>query len=97
MSRFFGAEIGSIAEGFLKSWNLEAKTTHRVLDRLPDEKWDRAPHTRSMPLGKLSRHMVEVEAWVAEARERESFSPRVEPPIGGRDDLFASKGFTPRR
>ncbi len=82
--------MNQMAEGFLKSWKWEHQTTKRVLERLPEEKWDWAPHSRSMPLGKLATHLVEMEAWVSEAMERESFLPRLggEHPVVGRDALL---------
>ncbi len=44
-------KMGRIAEGFLRGWNHEFGTTCRVLDRLPDDKWDWKPHPKSLGLG----------------------------------------------
>jgi uncharacterized damage-inducible protein DinB len=42
----------------------EAKTTTRVLERVPYDKLDWAPHPRSMTLGKLAWHIASIPARV---------------------------------
>jgi uncharacterized damage-inducible protein DinB len=48
----------SIAQDFLTEFEHEGKTTRRVLERVPDGKFDWAPHARSMTLGKLAGHVA---------------------------------------
>ena len=50
----------SIAQHFLTEFEHEGKTTRRVLERVPDGKFDWAPHARSMTLGKLAGHVAEI-------------------------------------
>jgi len=41
---------------FIKEFEQEAATTRRVLERVPTDKLDWAPHAKSMSLGKLAMH-----------------------------------------
>lgn len=42
----------------------EAKITQAFIHNLPEDKWDWKPHEKSMPLGKLANHVVELFAWI---------------------------------
>ncbi|GAA4302696.1 DinB family protein [Nibribacter koreensis] len=44
----------------LKEFTQEAKSTRRMLERIPADKFDWKPHTKSMPLGKLAAHVAEI-------------------------------------
>jgi uncharacterized damage-inducible protein DinB len=48
----------SIAQDFMTEFEHEGKTTRRVLERVPDGKFDWAPHARSLTLGKLAGHVA---------------------------------------
>ena len=41
----------------------ELAATRRVLERLPDEQWAWRPHEKSMTLGELATHIVNVLMW----------------------------------
>ena len=41
---------------FIQEFEMEAATTRRVLERVPTDKLDWAPHAKSMNLGKLAMH-----------------------------------------
>ena len=49
----------------LKEMEQEAKTTRKMLERIPDDKYDWKPHTKSMSLRQLSTHIAESPTWVA--------------------------------
>jgi uncharacterized damage-inducible protein DinB len=50
----------SISELLLPEFDQEMKTTRTTLERVPFDKQDFAPHTKSMPLGKLAPHVAEL-------------------------------------
>lgn len=49
-----------IIDGILAEFEQEAKTTHRVLEAVPEEHLDWKPHTKSMSLGRLAGHVAEI-------------------------------------
>lgn len=49
----------------------EAATTRRMLERLPAEDFNWKPHEKSMPLGKLATHIVEMTGWITETIKKE--------------------------
>jgi uncharacterized damage-inducible protein DinB len=46
----------SVSQAFLQEFEHEAKTTRRVLERVPADKLDWKPHPKSMSLGELAMH-----------------------------------------
>jgi uncharacterized damage-inducible protein DinB len=42
----------------------EALVTRKMLERVPDNKYDWKPHEKSMSLGQLSTHVAEIPGWV---------------------------------
>lgn len=54
----------SIAQSLLPEFDHEFATLRKTLERVPDGKSDYAPHTKSMPMGKLSGHLAELPGWV---------------------------------
>lgn len=52
-------------EGFIKELEQEAKSTRKVLERVPIEKADWKPHEKSMSIGRLATHVAELSGWVA--------------------------------
>jgi len=42
----------------------EAKSTRRMLERVPDDKLDWRPHEKSMTLGSLASHLAEIPSWL---------------------------------
>jgi hypothetical protein len=49
-----------ITDFLLPEFDAEMKTTRITLERVPFDKQDFAPHTKSMPLGKLAPHVAEL-------------------------------------
>jgi uncharacterized damage-inducible protein DinB len=49
----------SVTKAFLAEFENEAKTTRRVLERVPSDKLSWRPHPKSMSLGKLAQHVAE--------------------------------------
>jgi uncharacterized damage-inducible protein DinB len=50
----------SISDALLPEFDHEISTTRKLLERVPDDKWDWTPHERSMKLGRLACHVAEV-------------------------------------
>jgi uncharacterized damage-inducible protein DinB len=46
----------SVSQAFLQEFDNEAKTTRRVLERVPADKFEWKPHPKSMSLGQLALH-----------------------------------------
>jgi len=46
----------SMSQAFLQEFDHEAKTTRRVLERVPADKFEWKPHPKSMSLGELALH-----------------------------------------
>lgn len=42
----------------------EAATTRKMLERVPEDKFDWQPHEKSMKLGRLATHVAEISHWV---------------------------------
>ena len=49
-----------ISEFLLPELDEEIKKTRTMLERVPPDKEDYAPHTKSMPLGKLASHVAQL-------------------------------------
>ena len=56
----------SIADALLAELEQEARTTRRVLERIPQEHLSWRPHPKSMSLGQLALHIAQVPGSVAE-------------------------------
>jgi uncharacterized damage-inducible protein DinB len=48
----------------LPEFEEEMKNTRRMLERVPDGKFEYSPHTKSMNLAQLASHVAEVPTWV---------------------------------
>jgi uncharacterized damage-inducible protein DinB len=51
-------------EIFLKEMEEEAQTTRKMLQRVPDDKYDWKPHEKSMSIQRLATHIAELPSWV---------------------------------
>jgi uncharacterized damage-inducible protein DinB len=63
----------AIISSIIAELEQEAKTTRRVLERLPDAHWDWKPHEKSMPLGKLGHHVATLPGFFSEVALADSF------------------------
>lgn len=64
----------SIKDGFLVELERETNSTRRIIDRLKDEDLAFRPHEKSMSLGALIGHVVELHNWVATALTKNDFN-----------------------
>lgn len=53
-----------INQAFLAEYDMEMATTRKLLERVPLEKSDWAPHEKSMKLGRLAQHVAEMPGWL---------------------------------
>ena len=54
----------SMIQMFLKEMEQEAKTTRKMLERIPNDKYDWQPHEKSMKTRALATHIAELPTWV---------------------------------
>jgi len=54
----------SMIQTFLKELDMEAATTRKMLERIPDDKYDWQPHPKSMTIRRLATHVAELPSWV---------------------------------
>jgi|SRR6185312_2624682 len=57
----------TMIEMFLKEMDQEAQTTRKMLTRIPEDKYDWKPHTKSMSVKQLATHIAELPGWVSMA------------------------------
>jgi uncharacterized damage-inducible protein DinB len=55
----------SMIQMLLKEMDNEAKTTRKMLERIPDDKYSWKPHEKSMTVEQLSTHIAELPIWVS--------------------------------
>ena len=55
----------SIIPLLLKEMQEEAATTRKMLERVPEDKWDWKPHEKSMALRNLTVHIAELPGWTS--------------------------------
>src|SRR5580698_8612951 len=51
----------------VKEMEQEAQTTRKMLERVPNDKYDWKPHEKSMTIKRLATHIAELPNWVAMA------------------------------
>lgn len=64
-----------IVDSFLMELEQETATTRRVLERVPGDKLDWRPHSKSMSLGQLSLHVAQTPGNVAQLIEPDVVGP----------------------
>lgn len=55
----------SISETLLPEFDEEMKNTRKMLERVPEDKFDYKPHEKSMTMGRLASHVAELPDWAA--------------------------------
>lgn len=75
-----------------KELEQEAQTTRKMLQRVPEDKWDWKPHEKSMSLKVLSLHVAELAGWISMAINTEELdfaaSPYTQPPVQTNAELL---------
>ncbi len=60
-----------LSEALLPEFDEEMKNTRKMLERVPDEKFDYKPHEKSMTMGRLASHVAEMPSWAAHTMQME--------------------------
>lgn len=66
----------AIRDGFLAEFNHEVQNTRKALERIPADKFDWAPHAKSMKLGALGAHLAGLPGRAAMVMKLETFDAR---------------------
>lgn len=64
-----------IVDPMIREFEEEARSTRRLLERVPDERLGWRPHERAMSLGQLALHVAEIPGDVAGMLERDAAPP----------------------
>jgi len=87
----------SIGQSLLPEFDQEMDNTRKVLERVPDEKWNWKPHEKSGTLGWLATHVATVPEWLTMTMNTEELDyapvdgPSYEPPkIENRAQMLAA-------
>ena len=56
-------QTGRISAALLPEFDHEMATTRKTLERVPEDKFDWAPHQKSMKLGQLASQLAEMPSW----------------------------------
>ena len=81
----------TFSEMLLPEFDEEMKNTRKMLERVPDGKFDYKPHPKSMSLGQLATHVAEMPSWTTNTLDQEvlemgaDFKPHV---ASTRDELL---------
>jgi len=81
-----------INQAFLGEFDYEMASTRKTLERVPEDKFDWAPHPKSMKMGRLAMHLAEMLGWTKETLEKDmiDISGYTGPPlIKSRKELLA--------
>jgi uncharacterized damage-inducible protein DinB len=73
----------NITDLLLPEFDAETANTRKMLERVPDNKFDWKPHEKSMPMGRLATHLGEIPGWVIETINRRELdlAPPGQPPF----------------
>ncbi len=55
----------AIIDAIAMEYQYETGVTRKVIDRVPEDKYDWKPHDKSMSAGQLASHLVEIQGWTA--------------------------------
>lgn len=81
----------TLAEMLIPEYDHEMATTRRVLERVPEGKFDWKPHDKSMSLGRLATHLAELPALSQLILKRPSFditTPRQSAQVTTRQEIL---------
>jgi uncharacterized damage-inducible protein DinB len=70
----------SISAALLPEFDQEMMTTRKTLVRIPDDKFDWAPHDKSMAFGGLATHLANLPSWTVLTIHQDSLD--INPPGG---------------
>lgn len=77
----------SFSQTLLPEFDEEMKNTRKLLECIPDGKFDYRPHPKSMTLGQLATHVAGLPAWTVSTLEKEE----LDLPADFKPELFSSR------
>jgi uncharacterized damage-inducible protein DinB len=77
----------SFSQTLLPEFEEEMKNTRKILECVPDGKFDYQPHPKSMTLGRLASHVAEMPSWATYTIEHEL----LEIPAGSKAHIAATR------
>lgn len=84
--------MSKIIQSLLKEMEQEAQTTRKMLERVPEDKFDWKPHPKSGTLKWLSTHIAELPGWVEMTLTTDELdfeaNPYKQEPINSTNDLL---------
>lgn len=63
--------MNHISTALLPEFDAEMANTRKILERVPDDKFDYKPHDKSMTLGRLASHVAELPNWASHTIQME--------------------------
>lgn len=82
----------NLIKAFKKELTEEAATTRKFLTIIPEDKYNWAPHTKSMTMKNLATHIAELPSWIAYAVNSDELDFAVNEyqptPVGNNTDLL---------
>lgn len=82
----------TLIEFFKQQFIEEGETTRKMLSRVPEDRWDYAPHPKSMKMKALTMHIADLPGWVHMTFTTDFLDfaqPYEQPPINNTSDLMA--------
>jgi len=82
-------------QSLLGEYDHEMANTRKTLERVPEDKFEWAPHPKSMKLRNLAQHLAEMPGWVVETLQKDKLDIAPEgqfvasEPVKSRKDLLA--------
>jgi hypothetical protein len=75
-----------IVDSLIPEFDHEMATTRKVLERVPEERFDWKPHEKSFSLGVLAKHVATLPTWIGNRprRQQPSCVGRLEERASGR-------------
>jgi uncharacterized damage-inducible protein DinB len=70
----------SLSQTILPEFDHEMANTRKSLERVPDNKLDFKPHSKSMSLGALATHLATINHWTEAIMGQDSFDVSTAPP-----------------
>src|SRR3954454_7051517 len=81
----------SIAQSFLGEFDYEMANTRKVLERVPEEKFDFKPHDKSPNLGWLAAHVTNLPTWASLGINADNFDLSPPGQAAPRTQTFATR------
>jgi uncharacterized damage-inducible protein DinB len=82
----------NLSQALLAEFDQEMASTRKVLERIPMDKYDWQPHTKSFSIGKLATHLAQIPGWgtvTAQTSELDFAQPFEQPNPRTTEELLA--------